>query len=909
MSRSRIFFILSILCLISILSGSVIAPAKGATPAPQEPQAGSGGTGQFNPTRFEAEHPDRLIQADESLWVSAPSAERNLHQPSLLSTEGPDIFGYVWDDDVTYEWIDVSDGTDTGINCSDVLFTSDPVDIGFTFDFYEFSYTQLYISCFGFLSFQGENLDNQQSYPPSAESPNNVIAPLWTPVDTSIAYVKYKTIGTSPDQKFVIEWNTLLTDNGYSNFTFEAILHENGDIDFEYYTLQQDQGGGWSKGGGIENSLGQDGLSLPEDFYYEESNNVFHITRPPDQANVILTPDVAGRFVSASTVEDYVMTIRNYGSIGTDSYTLTTESDWSIALYEIDGTTPLANPITLEAGEEYPFVAFTTAPSEVYPSQTDVARIIATSGQEPSFSKLATITSTVPAPFAQIVDDQYEDSAMSMLTFNPEDRQTHIIPGEGIARTILELPNQNLLVTWTENIVVYDPTWHSYSVVRYVILDHDGNVVVPVTTLLDTVGLPYYPQDGYAYVAVTPDGHIGILWQRYEREIYPDERTNIYFTILEADGEGFVLDPINLTNQMVMCTIWEDPGCTQYEAPHLEATQDGRFFLAWRESSYSEDGSVLNYQYSVYDSVGTVVQPISDLTSIPDSSYYLSDLTTTVLTGSRIFLAWDWEHYFMVGEDWQYEYSLTYTVMNSDGSVFELERSLDNEWISEADAVQLTDGTIMIAHGYPDVLTYRFNGTTFDLLGPAETIWTIDGSSHALYPSIIPGPFSSAVITWQYADFEEDLWHLYYALVSSHGSLLTPAISFKNFTDSLSGMDNVIASEDGQSITTCAYEYTPFFRSDALTEAKAGLTYTYAIVADDGDLPLDTLVITAENKPVWLAFTDNGDGTATLSGVPPVTGTFAIELKVTDGSLNEKLQQFELVVTEPLKLFLPFISR
>jgi len=58
-----------------------------------------------------------------------------------------------------------------------------------------------------------------------------------------------------------------------------------------------------------------------------------------------------------------------------------------------------------------------------------------------------------------------------------------------------------------------------------------------------------------------------------------------------------------------------------------------------------------------------------------------------------------------------------------------------------------------------------------------------------------------------------------------------------------------------------------------------------------------------------LAFTDNGDGTATLSGVPPVTGTFAIELKVTDGTLNEKLQQFELVVTEPLKLFLPFISR
>ena len=908
MSRSRSFLILSIFCLVTVLAGSRGISAQGASPAPQQIPPNYAETERIIPTKPEEKLRGGTVLTDEGLWYTTPSVLPTPSHNTILTTGGPDLFGYVWDDAAAYTWIDVSGGMNPGIDCSDVFFTEDPVDIGFPFDFYENSYTQLYISCYGYLSFQGANLDIQQSGLPSNDLPNNVIAPLWTPVD-SVVYINYKQTGVSPDKKFVIEWNTLVTDSGDSNFTFEVILHENGDIDFEFYTVSQGGDGGFTKGVGIENSEGTDGFNLIDGLPEFGSSTAIHITRPPDLPNVIFTPDVIGRFVSASTVEDYAITIKNYGSIGTDNYTLTAESDWSIALFEADHATPLANPITLDPGEEHTFFAVITTPSEVSATQTDVARVIATSGQEPTFSKFVTITSAVPAPFTQIVDDEYEDSTTKVLTINPEQRQTHSVPGEGYERTVLELPNQNILVAWTENVVFQEPQWHSYSVIRYAILDREGNEVVPPTTLLDTVGLPYLPKDAYEYVAVAPNGNIGILWRRYETVTYPDERTNLYFSIIEADGQGFVLAPTAITSQTALCTVWQDPGCIQYEDPHLDATQDGHFFLAWKELSNSGEDSIVNYQYSVYDSDGTVVKTISNLTSIADSAYRVNELTSTVLIGSRIFFAWNWEHYYQVGEDWEYEYSLNYSVMNSDGSVFELERSLVDEWISDADAVQLADGTIMIAHGYPKVWIYRFDGTTLDLLAPAQTLWQANQQSHAYYPSLIRGPFNTAVITWQFSDFETDLWHLYYALLSSDGTVLTPPISFMNFTDSLSGMNNVITSENGQSITTFAYDYMPFFRTDPLTHAMAGFTYAYNIVTDDGNLPDDTLVITAENKPGWMSFDDNGDGTAILAGIPPSPGDYNIDLKVVDTKSNSEFQQFKITVNEPPRIYLPLIKR
>ena len=62
--------------------------------------------------------------------------------------------------------------------------------------------------------------------------------------------------------------------------------------------------------------------------------------------------------------------------------------------------------------------------------------------------------------------------------------------------------------------------------------------------------------------------------------------------------------------------------------------------------------------------------------------------------------------------------------------------------------------------------------------------------------------------------------------------------------------------------------------------------YTYNITATDPNAG-DTLTITATTKPAWLTFTDNGGGSATLTGTPTnaEVGSHDIVLHVSDGTL------------------------
>jgi hypothetical protein len=71
----------------------------------------------------------------------------------VLDTGGPDAYGYHWIDSdepggPAYDWIDaMSLGTNSGLYGGDVCIG--PVDIGFTFPFYENSYTELHFSTKG----------------------------------------------------------------------------------------------------------------------------------------------------------------------------------------------------------------------------------------------------------------------------------------------------------------------------------------------------------------------------------------------------------------------------------------------------------------------------------------------------------------------------------------------------------------------------------------------------------------------------------------------------------------------------------------------------------------------------------------------------------------------------------------
>jgi len=88
----------------------------------------------------------------------------------------------------------------------------------------------------------------------------------------------------------------------------------------------------------------------------------------------------------------------------------------------------------------------------------------------------------------------------------------------------------------------------------------------------------------------------------------------------------------------------------------------------------------------------------------------------------------------------------------------------------------------------------------------------------------------------------------------------------------------------------------PSFTSTPVTDATAGTSYTYEVAASDPDAG-DTLAITAPTLPAWLTLTDNGDGTATLTGTPADgdVGNHTVSLAVSDGT-DSATQNFTLAV-------------
>jgi VCBS repeat-containing protein len=89
----------------------------------------------------------------------------------------------------------------------------------------------------------------------------------------------------------------------------------------------------------------------------------------------------------------------------------------------------------------------------------------------------------------------------------------------------------------------------------------------------------------------------------------------------------------------------------------------------------------------------------------------------------------------------------------------------------------------------------------------------------------------------------------------------------------------------------------PTFTSSAVTTATEDVTYTYSIITADVDVG-DTRTITAPTKPAWLTFTDNGDGTATLTGTPTnaEVGVHNVTLEVNDGDVTVQ-QIFTITVS------------
>jgi hypothetical protein len=186
--RLACFALLLVLCLCT-----PAAPVSATNPTPDP-----GGPGDAAGETMAG----RLKAPDGHWYVDATQAPAKLRPAAAANSGGPDEYGYTWTDNFPLAWIDTSGGFPTNIPAAG---NYAPADLGFSFKFYENSYSQVTISQYGFLTFSPDDMWNDQVPMPSPEPPNNVIAPHWAPIDEIAGYIHYLRGGSSPNRWFAAE--------------------------------------------------------------------------------------------------------------------------------------------------------------------------------------------------------------------------------------------------------------------------------------------------------------------------------------------------------------------------------------------------------------------------------------------------------------------------------------------------------------------------------------------------------------------------------------------------------------------------------------------------------------------------------------------------------------------------------
>lgn len=305
--------------------------------------------------------------------VAMPLAEQ-ANAPSR-TTGGPDNFGYQFIDSLEpngpqFNWIDITNSGTPVTNWTDTdNGYSNPLPIGFTFNYYGHPYTQVYAGTNGYISFgQGFSTIPIPSLPlPGPATPQNEIALFGGDLYyfPTLTAVHYQTLANPA--RFVLQYNRIY-DCCWTNTPrdFEVILYPNGEILVQYLHLY----GTSSNYVGIENETGTDGLAYPVSL--SDSLAIAYVP-----AHIAWEPRSQTGTGQPGEVVTYTGTLYN-NTDQTDTFTLNVNNPlWNTTL-----STPSIGP--LAAGDSATVVISVTIPLTLNVTTVDTAVITATSATNPT---------------------------------------------------------------------------------------------------------------------------------------------------------------------------------------------------------------------------------------------------------------------------------------------------------------------------------------------------------------------------------------------------------------------------------------------------------------------------------------------------------------------------------------------
>ena len=267
----------------------------------------------------------------------------------FLNTNGYDNSENLWatsnNTEINPSWIDISNNS-TIVNFINNDDANGNVDIGFDFPFYNDNYSQLSINPNGWIGLGGDSDEWLNTGLPATNISTAGIFPFWddlNPVnDNCNQYCSGQVYYQSSQERFVVTFDQVAhwwTNFENSFYTFQVVLYPNGEIDFNYQSLE----GNFSSATiGMQSQNGNDFILMSFD------------------SNALISDNFS---ILVSQVPDWVSINNNQGSVNySDSVTETIiidaedllEGDYSSYLFIDTNDVDVTIPLNLTVGYQIP---------------------------------------------------------------------------------------------------------------------------------------------------------------------------------------------------------------------------------------------------------------------------------------------------------------------------------------------------------------------------------------------------------------------------------------------------------------------------------------------------------------------------------------------------------------------------